>query len=233
MSLVLIGWLNFTFASESSNKYFIKKIDPQSKRAVIFIGKNSIEMGDVLELLSDGKEKRCKLKVLKIIKDRALVSTDKCLFKISMTNKVVGVDLDTQLLQMNIQDPSFTSKNTSISQDGRKIMRRGRYITGGILGSSIGFGLGHAIQGRWGKAVLFHVTPIVAYNLLVNDTTITSNIWLTLFITSIIVEKIDVWFPNHRKYKIADRKKEPKEHLFFIAPIMDRGHTGLSLGMSF
>src|SRR5687767_4797890 len=40
--------------------------------------------------------------------------------------------------------------NTSSSDIGKVPVPTGKYITGGILASTVGFGIGHGVQGRYG-----------------------------------------------------------------------------------
>lgn len=48
-------------------------------------------------------------------------------------------------------------------------MSRSQYITGGILGSAFGFGIGHAIQGRYvDKGWIFTASDVSGYLLLAN-----------------------------------------------------------------
>ncbi len=40
---------------------------------------------------------------------------------------------------------------SALAKEGRTEVVTGRYVTGGVIGSVIGFGIGHAIQGRYGS----------------------------------------------------------------------------------
>jgi len=44
--------------------------------------------------------------------------------------------------------PSDAKTNSSTSSD-RVPVSTGKYITGGVLGTTLGFGIGHGVQGRW------------------------------------------------------------------------------------
>ena len=44
---------------------------------------------------------------------------------------------------------SATTQN--VNADGKVEVSTGRYITGGILGSTLGFGIGHGVQGRYAE----------------------------------------------------------------------------------
>ncbi|MFZ3229510.1 MAG: hypothetical protein WA160_04845 [Pseudobdellovibrio sp.] len=55
------------------------------------------------------------------------------------------------------------------NQDGKVEVSTGKYITGGILGSVIGFGIGHAVQGRYAeKGLLFSVGEAVGFTLVIS-----------------------------------------------------------------
>jgi hypothetical protein len=52
-------------------------------------------------------------------------------------------------------------------QSGRIPISKKRYVTGGIFGSAVGLGIGHAIQGRYlAKGLMFSVTEVVGLGLL-------------------------------------------------------------------
>jgi hypothetical protein len=59
-------------------------------------------------------------------------------------------------IQLSWASPSFQTKNDyiTLSPEELKVFNIGplsdaRYITGGTLGTVIGFGMGHVVQGRW------------------------------------------------------------------------------------
>ncbi|MBK7960925.1 MAG: hypothetical protein IPK04_06795 [Bdellovibrionales bacterium] len=61
------------------------------------------------------------------------------------------------------------SKNQKIETETspEKTIPKGKYITGGVLGSTLGFGLGHLIQDRYYfKGLLFSVTQAIGVGLL-------------------------------------------------------------------
>ena len=58
---------------------------------------------------------------------------------------------------------SYLANNDSIAGVDRSvqnvaIISQGQYISGGVVGTVFGFGIGHAIQGRWTKTGWIHTT---------------------------------------------------------------------------
>lgn len=76
---------------------------------------------------------------------------------------------------------SYLANNDSIAGVDRSvqnvaIISQGQYISGGVVGTVFGFGIGHAIQGRWTKTGWIHTTlqsgagAIVITGLLLTET---------------------------------------------------------------
>jgi hypothetical protein len=96
---------------------------------------------------------------------------------------------------------------------------KGKYIAGGIVGTAAGFGIGHAIQGRYGsKGWIFTVTEGIGlglfyysfYSLFTNPSMFAIQFYggLAMFLGFHIWEIIDVWAAPKRQpdgtYLVAD-----------------------------
>ena len=231
------------FGGVATAKYPIKTLDPSSKRAVIAIGDRSTAAGDVLELIGDSDGQRCKVKVLKLKKQRALISTKKCTFKVAQEHRVTDLDVEQELLSSDVSD------GTGLAANKKKIeLGRGQYIGGGAAGTILGLGIGHAIQGRWLATgwkftvseflfALLYVTEVASHKICTESETEDSNscqdrskLWELLLAGTRIAEIVSVWYPDSDEYKIVSER--PRKQ-FFAAPIWDRGQVGLSLTMTF
>ena len=76
-----------------------------------------------------------------------------------------------------------------------------RYVAGGIIGSTLGFGLGHSIQGRWwdGHGWSFTMGGLFAFCLwTVAEREDVSTFPLALWLGTKLGETISVWFPPYR-----------------------------------
>ena len=73
----------------------------------------------------------------------------------------------------------------------------GRHVTGGIIGSTLGFGLGHKIQSRWwhGQGWGFTLSEMYALTVLPTDSEYDNPLALYTFIALKLAESISVWVP--------------------------------------
>ena len=104
-----------SYLNSASAKYPIRKVSGKSKRAVVFIGKNLIKKNDLLKLFDDNLNQSCTVKVLKIKKRRALISTKKCNFNISTKNRVADLDIDSELLESEINEKRHPRRKRGIA----------------------------------------------------------------------------------------------------------------------
>ncbi len=69
-------------------------------------------------------------------------------------------------------DPSLPKSDPSGSEKGTPSViqiSRGKYITGGVLASTLGFGIGHAVQGRYSeKGWIFTAAEVTGLALLIH-----------------------------------------------------------------
>ena len=84
----------FGFCDRAMAKYPIKRVSEKSKQAVIVIGEKSMKRGDSLELFDDDMMLKCRVEVLKVSKEVAMISTANCEFDISNKNMVTDVNID-------------------------------------------------------------------------------------------------------------------------------------------
>lgn len=149
---------------------------------------------------------------------------------------------------------------TSLDEESR-ILSEGliddpQYIASGILGTVPGFGIGHAIQGRWkDKGWIFTAGETFGLGLMMaagascmrremdNDDHNCSGGNMALAIPGMITffgfkvwEIVDVWtYPpaHNRRYKELESKKESTQSGFFLVPILNYHTSGLTLQMNF
>jgi hypothetical protein len=54
--------------------------------------------------------------------------------------------------------------------DNQPVISKGKYVTGGVLASTLGFGIGHAVQGRYlYKGLIFTATELTGLVLVANS----------------------------------------------------------------
>jgi hypothetical protein len=95
---------------------------------------------------------------------------------------------------------------TTVGDSDRKPVVMGKYIAGGVVGSAVGFGIGHAIQGRYGeRGWIFSVTEGVGALLATSSllscmgyqsnqcNSSTGSTGLAIFMGFHIWEVVDVW----------------------------------------
>lgn len=257
------GVCNIAFGkarSISKNTMTIMKIDRSSNRIVLNVEKTSIKEGDSLQILGKNSSKKCKVKILKKLKGRALASIHNCEFFVSKDDKVMNIDIEDQLLEMDLvvddllETELHDDKRAFASQDAKALIQisQGNYTTGGVIGTIFGLGIGHGIQGRWSdKGWLYTLSGIVSYSLMINALNSescnydyddyglveesctaddSSEWWALLFLAVRIAEIVDVWSPSSKKYKIVKNKKR---YDFFVTPVLKNRYAGVSLGLSF
>ena len=105
------------------------------------------------------------------------------------------------------------------------------YVLGGLVGTTVGFGIGHAVQGRWwadGKVYTF--TQLAGAGLTVGGGfSELGFLGIALFSISKITEIISVWGPSTEHYRVvAVKPKLP----FSILPLLSNDQVGLQLVVS-
>ena len=232
---ILSGCLVVAPARRALAGYLIERVSSTSSRAVISVKKNgSVKAGDSLQLLN-----KCDVEVLKIIKNKALVSTEKCNFDISKEHTVIN---DVRGLNHASRFPSSTSMAYNPIEIGR-----GNYILGGVLGTSLGFGVGHGVQGRWMRdfgwiftlsqllSASLYVYEVNNYNSCIADNSSGKcknnyTTWALTFLIAKGIEAISAWSPDGAKYIIA---KKEKESSFAASPVFLSDEIGFMIGMTF
>lgn len=247
---ILGGYFNNAIA-----KYPISRVDKTSDRAVIAIGNSSIKKGDILELFDDDMMRTCKVRVLKVRKKRGLISTKSCKFNILKKHKVADIDIDLELLESDVDEHGSKGRLPSSKLDSSSLieMERKDYVAGGVLGTVLGLGIGHAVQGRWSSDIGWFFTIaqlLTAYKYVSSVSEYSSclatdsysyysyggcdgsesGLWALMLLGTRVGEIISVWTPSSEKYKIVKNKSKSS---FFAMPILKKGHIGLALGMSF
>ena len=151
------------------------------------------------------------------------------------------------------------ARHSKKSPDKLSQISRTRYVVGGILGTTLGFGLGHGVQRRWQDDYgwLFTVGSLatltgVFKNLMVGcpDTTTVYNLhgneydscetqrekrmqqWLVGFLSLKVVETVSVWWPRNVSSRSSDSTKTAKKYLIPITHERYRlgGILGTTLG---
>ena len=112
--------------SYGAANYEVKQIDVGAKKATITADKN-ITAGDTLLLVN--KNGKCSVEVLGVEGKTAVISIARCDSAVGIADVVIAM-----------QDN--TTDITSV-----------KYILGGVIGTTIGLGIGHAVQGRWQKGL--------------------------------------------------------------------------------
>ena len=259
------GICNIAFGkakSASKNTITIVKIDRSTNRIVLNVEKASIEEGDFLQILDKNSFEKCKVGILKKLKGRALASIYNCGFSVSKDDKVRSIDIEDQLLKIDLVEDDllkteFHYNERDISSSGSNSMieiNREDYVTGGVLGTIFGLGIGHAVQGRWStRGWAYTLGGIGSYWAMINAmdsetcgyvddgygtlekvctnaNNSTTGLWALLFLVVRIGEIVDVWSPSSKKYKIVKNKKK---YDFFVTPVLKNRYAGVTLGLSF
>ena len=137
---------------------------------------------------------------------------------------------------------------------------RKHYLTGGFIGTFVGFGLGHAVQGRWwsaGKGWVYTLTqlPLIPIAIAYShdrrecrqraderereggywscDSPAYETLVVTsalMFVISRIVEAFDVWDIDPDWEQVVERKKQKS---LFVLPYTDTRSFGLQLAYSY
>ena len=146
LTISLVVFIGFSKGAYS--KYPIRKINNKTKRAVIGIKKSYIERGDLLEILDpelhsiDRIRGKCKAKVLRVVKKKALISTRNCDFNISKKHEVVDIDDDFELLESDVygDDESRPRGIANIEEEGleEEKTKIERFYFEGFAGVGIG-----------------------------------------------------------------------------------------------
>lgn len=157
--------------------------------------------------------------------------------------------------QKKAEKPAETPAN--FSEEDREILAkgeisRGQYIAGGVVGSAVGFGIGHAIQGRYGElGWVFTTGEVISYGFLIrslrncvdidwydtdeDDTSCVDKGMLKLSVVGLfgfkIWEVIDVWTapPAHNRRYRQLKGATPEKTKFYILP----AEKGMTAGLAF
>ena len=116
-------------------------------------------------------------------------------------------------------------------RDGLTEITTSDYVLGGLAGTVLGFGIGHAVQGRWwadGKMYTF--TQLAGAGLTVGGGfSELGFLGIALFSISKIIEMVAVWGPSTERYRVvAVKPKLP----FSILPLLSNDQVGLQLVVS-
>ncbi len=122
----------------------------------------------------------------------------------------------------------------------RQTMTTSRYVTGGILGTIIGFGSGHLVQGRGVAAWPYALTQVSALATVVAEChsckedgsfdPVTPLFGLMMYTLSRVLETISVWWPGARNYEIVSRAPSPPK--LAIVPLLYSDNPKLALQLT-
>ena len=210
-------------ASYGAANYEVKQIDVGAKKATITADKN-ITAGDTLLLVN--KNGKCSVEVLDVEGNTAVISIARCDSTVEIADVVIAM-----------QDN--TTDITSV-----------RYVLGGVIGTTIGLGIGHAVQGRWQKGYgwFFTIAAIVtavggmfpmcrisqekdiyepAYEECARKNNRKKRPWQIAFWAVRGLEVVSVWWPPaHLTFKTDQINSS-------VMPILNKKHAGLQLVVSF
>jgi hypothetical protein len=135
-----------------------------------------------------------------------------------------------------------------LTESDQRILDRGKYdtreiVAGGLLGTVIGFGSGHAIQSRYRRTGWIYTVGEIGSVGLTASAAACNGSWgcvyglalsgVTIFIGFRIAETIDVWVhpANHnRRYRKLKERTDGPQLSFRVEPILDGGaKLGLAL----
>lgn len=123
-TIILVASLLIPYSVASADRYKVKKIMRQSDKAVIITGEDGdfIERGDKLYLENDFGT--CQVRVLKTTSRKALISLDRCGFKVKIGDVVTVEGVHGVDYSMNYQDIYYDDE---ASDDDRKDTRQTEY----------------------------------------------------------------------------------------------------------
>lgn len=146
----------------------------------------------------------------------------------------------------------LTPKELEIYQDGK--MTSGEYVTGGLLGTFVGFGLGHAIQGRYGStgwiytlaetgllvATTINLASCVTHQVFASDNNCSGFLgsYVGYFVVRLI-ETGDVWIVPPFKISKYDRVMDKLDQLeknkitMNVIPLLTSRQAGLGIQVRF
>ena len=127
-------------------------------------------------------------------------------------------------------------------------IREENYLVAGVLGTFIGFGIGHAVQGRWQhKGKYYTYTQLAGFGLALLGGRYCSGgsrrygegichnpewmymLDIPLFLISRIVEMFSVWGPDASYYRVVESRSQLP---FSITPLLNTEQAGLQLTVS-
>lgn len=151
---------------------------------------------------------------------------------------------------------SLTDKEREILDNGP--MADGSYIAGGVLGTVLGLGIGHAVQGRYGSlGWVFTLTEVVGAAAYIGGATCsvsglgfgttsctfntTASIGLAVLLGFHIWEIVDVWAapPAHNKAyrrlkkRLGEKIEDDEAMNFFITPVANNQSLGAAAGFTY
>lgn len=154
------------------------------------------------------------------------------------------------ILKAERQHINLTDKDKDVLKNGE--LGTERYVLGGIIGTYPGFGIGHAIQGRWGtKGWIFTAGETASLFVIVAGASsmdfydenskglATVSLGALAFAGFHIWEIIDVWYGGNEQRKEYDYLKNkinenaPDKLSWFTAPFIQKNSCGLSVGLTF
>ena len=211
------------YASYAAADYAVRQIDSVAQKATITADKN-ITAGDTLLLVN--KNGKCNVEVISVEGETAVISIARCESNVEIADVVIAM------------------------QDNTTDITEVRYVLGGVVGTTIGLGIGHAVQGRWqnGYGWFFTVAALVtaiggmfpqcriseekdvyepAYEECVRKNNRKKRPWQIAFWVFRGLEMVSVWWPP------AHLTFETDQISSSVMPILNKKHAGLQLVVSF
>ena len=160
-------------------------------------------------------------------------------FSVQSTHDAVRGEGQSWLMAENLNAPAMAT-----ATGHTKTISNGRYIGGGVASIFLGFGIGHAIQGRWGERGwtftlldTIGVSGMIASSVALRDD-IREGVLIggfvgsiLIFVTSKIWSIADAWvLPS--QYKIAQESRFQVNPLI-VSNYSDLSTVGLGLGMKY
>ena len=134
----------------------------------------------------------------------------------------------------NVNFKTIDAKNHAVDSSLIPISQT-KYLQGGLLGTIVGFGTGHAIQGRWRREGWKHTAwqagaaALTAYGWLRISSAyrLMSLVGVPLWAALKIVEIASVWGPSPDHYRIVTTKHQSPS--LAIAPLLNTKQVGVQL----
>ncbi len=135
----------------------------------------------------------------------------------------------------NVNFKTIDAKNHAVDSSLIPITQQ-KFLLGGLLGTVVGFGTGHAVQGRWrregwkGTAWQAGAVAFTVYSATGDEeflkwffVSVGASLWAALK----IVEIASVWWPSPDYYRIVTTKNQPPS--LAIVPLLNTKQVGVQL----